>query len=304
MIAIIQSPPAFHDLACSLKLALAHIEEAAANGAQLIVFGECWFTGYPAWLDICSDVALWDHEPVKAAWAKMFENGMEIPGKEFKALRNAAKQHAVTLVIGMNEIITKGPGNNTIYNAVVTIDRKGKLANHHRKLMPTYTEKLVHGLGDGHGLRSVETPLGRVGALICWEHWMPLARQAMHDQHEDIHIALWPSIRERHILASRHYAFEGRCVVVAVGQMQSVAAIPEGLTLAGPAPDFLLNGGSCVIGPTGDFILEPQFDFEGILYVEMPPLHKLLAERMNLATSGHYQRHDVFRLKVDRRRLK
>ena len=219
-------------------------------------------------------------------------------------MQKLAKKLRVSICIGANEVIRKGKGNGTIYNTAIIINEKGNLANHHRKLMPTYNEKLIYGLGDGHGLQSVPTSAGNIGALICWEHWMPLARQAMHDEGEDIHIALWPAVKEMHQIASRQYAFEGRCFVVSVGQILRTRDIPDTLEL----PEYLqqspliLNGGSCVISPKGDFLLKPQYDVQEILYLDLPAFDMLTEERMNLATSGHYQRHDVFTLEIDKKR--
>jgi len=282
------------------------IVEAAQSGAQIVAFGECWLSGYPSWLDYCPEVNFWDHEPIKSVWADMYENSVEINGAEVKTLQRLAKKHEVVLVVGINEVVKKGKGNSTIYNAIITINEKGDLLNHHRKLMPTYTEKLVHGLGDGAGLRAVDTAAGRIGSLICWEHWMPLTRQAMHDEGEDIHFALWPAVKESHEIASRQYAFEGRCFVISIGQILQVEDLPSQLTLPkelqGKNKNYVLNGGSCIIGPDGKFLLPPQYETESIIYFDLPPFRTLWKERMNLATSGHYQRPDVFKLKINRKR--
>ncbi|MCB0641161.1 MAG: hypothetical protein KDC44_05950, partial [Phaeodactylibacter sp.] len=202
-LAIIQEKPIANSLAACLEIALASIERAVSEGAQIIVFGECWFTGYPAWIDHCLDLGLWEHEPVKEVWARLYANGLEIPGPEVEQLCALAARHEVVLVLGANEVIRRGKGNGSLYNTALIIDSKGRIANHHRKLMPTYTERMIHGLGDGQGLQSVPTQYGDIGALICWEHWMPLARQAMHDAGEQIHVALWPCVKENNILASR-----------------------------------------------------------------------------------------------------
>jgi predicted amidohydrolase len=178
------------------------------------------------------------------------------------------------------------------------LDNNGELIMHHRKLMPTYTERMVYGQGAGDDLGSADTAFGKIGGLICWEHWMPLARQAMHNSGEVIHIAVWPTVHEMHQIASRHYAFEGRCYVVAVGQIMLADDIPEGLklpeNLAGKDGMMVMNGGSCVIGPDGKYLLEPQFDQVGILYIDIEDLDRVIGERMNLDSSGHYQRADVF----------
>ena len=306
-IAIVQHKPVFNNLQESMAKAKAIISEAAKNKAKIIAFGECWLSGYPSWLDYCPEAGLWDHDPIKSIWAKMYENAVEIGGKEVKCLQTWAKKYKVVLVIGMNEVVKKGKGNSTIYNAIIVIGENGKLLNHHRKLMPTYTEKLVHGLGDGAGLNAVDTSVGRIGALICWEHWMPLARQAMHDEGEDIHFALWPALKESHVIASRQYAFEGRCFVFSIGQILRVEDLPKELKLPkhlkGKNKTYVLNGGSCVIGPNGQFLLQPQYEKEETIYFDLPPLNTLIKERMNLATSGHYQRPDIFKLKVNKKRI-
>ena len=151
------------------------------------------------------------------------------PGPVTEALGAAARDAGVVLVIGVTERIDSGPSHGTLYNAALTFDADGRLANHHRKLVPTYTERMVWGLGDADGLTAVETKVGRVGALVCWEHWMPLARQAMHDSGEDIHVALWPTAHEMLQVASRHYAFEGRCFVLAAGSLMRASALPPEL---------------------------------------------------------------------------
>lgn len=305
-IAIIQTRPAIRNLQACLEKATTYIKEAAQQGAQMIVFGECWFTGYPAWIDYCLDLGLWDHPPVKKLWATLYEQALEIPSPPFQQLQNLARQYRVFLILGANEAVRKGKGSGTLYNAALIIGPDGQLLNHHRKLMPTYTERLIHGLGDGHGLRTVDTPHGRLGTLICWEHWMPLARQVLHDEAEEIHFALWPFVKDSHLIASRQYAYEGRCYVVAVGQIYTIADLPQGLQyppeLSTNPTEQLLRGGSCAIGPDGNFLLEPQYGTEGIIYLTLPPLADLYPEKMNLAVSGHYQRPDVFQYTVNRQR--
>ena len=305
-IAIIQDQPTFGNLRKSIERSLTHIENAALNGAELIVFGETWLGGYPAWIDICPEVAMWQHPPVLEAWQSIYENGLEIPSSELDQLKQAASKYRVTIVMGINEAVKKGKGNGTIYNAIITINEKGELVNHHRKLMPTFNEKLIYGHGDGHGLNAVETNVGRVGSLICWEHWMPLARQEMHDEGEDIHIALWPSVKKAHQIASQQYAFEGRCFVIAVGQIVPVSDFHKALTLPPHLenqPETLVcNGGSCVIDPEAEFILEPQFEQKDIFYVDLPAKETLTKYKMTLSVSGHYQRNDVFQLTVNKKR--
>lgn len=306
-IAIIQESPVYLQLKWSLEKAESLIQKAAESKVDLIVFGETWLTGYPAWLDYCPNIALWDHEPTKEVFAKMYANGIAVPSEETNLIGKWARQYGVTIVIGVNEVVKNGVGQGTIFNSILTFSHEGHLVNHHRKLMPTFTEKLLYGLGDGAGLKTVDTPFGKLGSLICWEHWMPLTRQAMHNAGEVIHIALWPAVIERHIWASRHYAFEGRCFVVAVGQMLRVRDLPSELDLPeqfdGNPDELILGGGSCIIDPTGHFLLEQQQGKEEVIIAEIPDLQQVTRERMTLDVTGHYQRADVFDFRVDKRRL-
>src|SRR5205814_6106048 len=203
----------------------------------------------------CRDVAIWSHPPVKAAYARMAANSVAVDGESGRALGQIARELGVTLVAGVVERVDNGPGRGTLYNALLTYAPDGTLANHHRKLMPTFSERLVWGTGDTNGVRAVETLIGRVGGLVCWEHWMPLARQALHDSGEDVHVAAWPTVHEMHQVASRQYAFEGRCFVLASGALMRAAALPPELELhpdrvSGP-DQWVLRGGSAIIGPDG-----------------------------------------------------
>ena len=300
-VAIVQARPVSMDLAASLEKALALAERAADRGARLIVFGETWLPGYPAWLDYCPGAALWNHAPTKQVFARLRANSLVVPGPETAEIEAFSRARGVTLVIGVNERVDRGPGNGTLYNSLLTFGPDGSLVNHHRKLVPTYTERLVWGQGDGHGLRAVDTPVGRVGGLVCWEHWMPLARQALHISGEHIHIAVWPTVNELHQLASRHYAFEGRCFVLAAGSLMAVADLPPGLDvptdLARRPDDLLLTGGSAVIGPDGQYLVEPAYGEEAVLVAELN-LGDLDRERMTLDVTGHYHRPDIFEFTV------
>ncbi len=303
-VAIIQASPVFLNLAASLEKAVALVGEAAKQGARFAAFGETWLAGYPAWLDFCPAAALWDHEPTKEVFARMRQTSVVVPSGETEILGRAARENKIAVVIGINERVERGAGSGTLYNSLLTFDETGNLANHHRKLVPTYTERLVWGNGDGDGLRAVETAgAGRVGSLVCWEHWMPLARQAMHDAGEQIHVAVFPTVHEAHQIASRHYAFEGRCFVLAVGSILHAADLPTALTkntdLEKSPEKLLLRGGSCVIAPDGNFVVEPIFDHEQIICAEID-LAQIDREKMTLDVSGHYSRPDVFALEVNR----
>src|SRR5258708_3224 len=292
-VAIAQFAPVYLDKRASLAKALALIQQAAKRDAQLVAFGESWLPGYPAWLDVCPSVALWENASAKDIFAKLRNNSITVPGEEVNALSEAARDLKIAIVIGASERVDAGPGNGTLYNSLLTISEDGQLRNHHRKLVPTYTERLVWGNGDGRGLEAVSTAAGRIGGLICWEHWMPLARMALHNSGEHIHVAVWPTVHELHQLASRHYAFEGRCFVLAVGLMMPAEDLPREL-LGGVPPSlgddqWVERGGGAIIGPDSHYVVQPVFNREALIGADLgfKPLDR---EAMPLRVSGHYAR--------------
>ena len=303
-VAVVQAEVA-PDLESGLARTASLAREAAAEGAKLVVFPETWLPGYPAWLDVCRDAALWDFPPVKAVFARMAANSVVVDGEAGKALGAIAAESGVTMVVGVIERVEAGPGRSTLYNSLLTYGPDGALLNHHRKLVPTYTERMVWGNGDAQGLQAVETPAGRVGGLICWEHWMPLARQAMHDSGEDIHVAAWPTAHEMHQVASRQYAFEGRCFVLAAGSLAYGRDLPPELEAHAdrvPGPDTpVLRGGSAIIGPDGSYLVGPVYERTIILHAVLE-LDRVREEAMTLDVSGHYSRPDCLEFTVNRER--
>ena len=304
-VAVVQAEIA-PDLESGLSRTRELTHAAADRGAKLVVFPETWIPGYPAWLDVCRDVALWDHGPVKRVFARMAENSVDVAGESGRALGTIAGDAGVTLVVGVTERVGAGAGRGTLYNALLTFGSDGTLLNHHRKLVPTYTERMVWGQGDAAGLAAVETGVGRVGGLICWEHWMPLARQALHDSGEDIHIAVWPTAHEMLQVASRHYAFEGRCFVIAAASLMRMDALPPELEVH---PDkvsqlWALRGGSAIVAPNGRYVAEPVYEAPCTIVADLD-LASVREESMSLdvAAGGHYSRPDVLSVRIDRRRL-
>lgn len=297
-VAIAQFAPVYLDKRASLAKALDLIQRAANRGARLVAFGETWLAGYPAWLDVCPGAALWQNPSAKDVFARLRNNSITVPGEEVNLLSEAARDLKIAIVIGVNERVDSGPGNGTLYNSLLTISDDGQLKNHHRKLVPTYTERLVWGNGDGRGLEAASTSVGRVGGLICWEHWMPLARMAMHNSGEHIHVAVWPTVHELHQLASRHYAFEGRCFVLAVGLMMPTEDLPrelqDGATFRAGNGQWIERGGSAMIGPDAQYVLDPVFDREELLVSDLD-LAQIDREMMTFDVSGHYARPDLFR---------
>lgn len=202
---------------------------------------------------------------------------------------------------------------DSLYNTMLFLSNNGSSYYVHRKLTPTFTERLVWGQGDGSTLTTITTEYGRIGGLICWEHWLPLARAAMHSMHEIVHVAQWPGVGEMHQIASRHYAFEGQCYVLAAGTVlrksevlngfdSLPSPVPEARTLLEHIPDndnqLLQHGGSSIIAPNGTYVVEPVYESETILYAELDP-DKVLEGKMHLDTDGHYSRPDVFHLTVN-----
>jgi predicted amidohydrolase len=290
-VAVVQAHPVFLDLDASLERLESWAGRASQEGAELIVFPETWLPGYPAWLDTSPGAALWDDPGAKQVFARLMENSLEIPGPSVDRIGAAAAKCGSAIVVGAHE--RKG---RSLYNVLLTFGADGELLNHHRKLVPTYTERMVWGRGDGGGLRVV--PVGGVplGGLICWEHWMPMPRQVLHDAGEQIHVAQWPWVKEMHRIASRHYAFEGRCFVIAAGGLLRAGDLPPELPLPDADPEkLLLRGGSLIAAPDGRVIAGPVLDEETVLVADCD-LREIAAESMALDVSGHYSRPDLFRL--------
>jgi nitrilase len=300
-VAAVQAAPAFMDREASVEKARRLVAEAGANGARLAVFPETWLPGFPIWIERAPGAALWDHEPAKQTFTRLVANAVEVPGPATEALCEAAAEAGCGVVMGVNERESGRP-SGTLYNTIVYIDAGGELLGKHRKLIPTYAERLIWGQGDGSTLGVFDSPAGRVGGLVCWEHWMPLARHAMHVEREQVHAALWPAVEDIHLVASRHYAFEGRCFVVAVGSVLRRDAIPEDLKIfhddgIDPA-EYLLCGGSAIIGPDGNLLAGPAGVEETILYADLDT-SRIAAEQQTFDSVGHYSRPDIFAVSVD-----
>jgi predicted amidohydrolase len=294
----VQNSPVFLNLKKSVEKACDLIAGAAHEGAQLIVFPETWLTGYPIWFDMAPGAALWDSEAANEVYQRLFENSPALGDPTIQQLGKAAKSAGAIIVMGLHE-----RDGSTLYNTTLYLDSDGEIMGHHRKLVPTYTERLIWGRGDGSTLDVFDTPFGLLGGLICWEHWMPLARYHFHAQQELIHIAQWPSVKTMHQIASRHYAIEGRCFVIATGTvLYRDEVLASGMPLFDQIPneedDLVLRGGSCIIGPDGEYLAEPVFNKPALVTAEIDP-QKTIIPAMTLDITGHYARPDVFTLQVN-----
>ncbi len=299
--AIVQKPPVALDLAASLDRAASWIAEAAAGGARLILFPETFLPGYPSWvwrLRPGPDIRLGNE-----IHARLRRNAVDLSGEALDPVREAAARHRTVVVIGLHEIDAAYSGS-TLFNTVAVIGEDGRILHRHRKLVPTNPERMVWGAGDASGLRVVETPLGRLGVLICWENYMPLARFALYAQNIEIYLAPTWDCGETWLASMRHIAKEGGCWVLATGTAMQAGDLPAdfpGRDRLYPDPEeWLCRGDAVVIRPFGGILAGPLACEKEILYAEVDPEAARRA-RKTLDVAGHYGRPDVFRLEVDRR---
>jgi nitrilase len=305
-VAAAQIAPVFMDRDATVAKVVATIDECGRNGADVVGFGETLVPGYPMWI---YGAAGWDDPVTKRVFAQLQENSVEVPSPATDRLCDAARRAGTMVVVGINERDTEF-SRGTLYNSLLFISAEGEIMGVRRKLMPTHAERIVWGQGDGSSLQVYDSPVGRIGGSICWEHWMPLNRFVMHAKGEQIHVAAWPEVPDIHHVASRHYAFEGRCFVICVGSymtMDHVAAnfeLRSVLAAAGQFsanPDEILPGGSGIIGPDGNWIAGPVAGREEVVYADVD-LSAVGGEQMAFDAAGHYNRPDIFSLQVDERR--
>lgn len=295
-VAIAQFAPAVLDLRRSVDKAISIISQAAKKKVSLLAFPETWIPVYPVWADM-GTFSQWDHPAAKKLYARLHGQSLEVGSPEFRKLAAAIRKANLHVVIGVNERAGK-----SLYNSLLFFDSSGTLIGHHRKLVPTFGERLVWGHGDAAGLQVHDTPFGKIGGLVCWEHWMPAARQVLHEQGELFHIAAWPHGKERHQIASRHYAFEGRAFVLAAAMFLRKDMFPKDYELSWELetlPDVLIDGGSAVIGPDGEYIVPPVTGREELIVADLDP-QRAIEESLTLDVAGHYSRPDVFTLDVRR----
>jgi nitrilase len=295
-VACVQAEPVVLDREATLDKLEALTREAAGRGADLVVFPETFVSVYPssAW---ASELARWGDSRAKAAFAALVRSAVEVPGPAVERLGEVAREHSVWLVTGVNEL---DPGRNgTVYNTLLYLAPDGSLALRHRKLVPTNHERLVWGQGDGGGLRALETPLGRLGGLICWENYMPLARFALYESGVEIYLAPTADDSDEWQSTLVHLARESRAFVVSPCHFQRASAYPDDFPLREllEGRDVIGRGGSAVLAPDGRYVAGPLYGEEGILVADLER-STLLEERQRFDAAGHYHRPDVLRLDV------
>jgi len=300
-LAIVQVAPVVLDRDETLKRAIAYVDEAAAGGAELVVFPEAFVPGYPAWVWRLRPGTDWDLG--ERLHARLLEQAVDLRRGDLAPLCEAARRNRVTVLCGIDER-DAGLSRSTLYNTYLVIGTDGEVRNRHRKLMPTNPERMVWGFGDASGLNVVDTPCGRIGTLICWENYMPLARYALYAQGVEIYVAPTYDSGDDWIGSLRHIAREAGCWVVGSGNLLRGSDMPldiDGVAALYPDRDEWVNpGDAVVIAPGGDLVAGPMRREQGILYAEVDA-SRVAGARRTLDVVGHYARPDIFQLSVDRR---
>ncbi len=280
-----------------------YIGEAAKEGCDLVVFGEALLPGYPFWLSITRG-SEFDSRIQKEIHAHYIRNAVNIESGELSSICKCAGRNNIAVYLGTIER-AQNRGGHSLYCTLVYINEKGEIMSSHRKLQPTYEERLAWSPGDGNGLRVHRLKEFTLGGLNCWENWMPLSRTALYGMGEDLHVAAWPGAKKNTRDITRFIAMEARSFVVSVSGLMSIKDFPEDTphldTILANAPEVLADGGSCIAGPDGNWLVEPVINSEKIICADLD-FNRVLEERQNFDPSGHYSRPDVTRLKINRER--
>ncbi len=292
--AVVQDSPIVFDREATIEKVNALVSQAARQGATLIVMPEAFVSAYPTGLDFGARVGL--RQPKgRDDFRRYYESAVEVPGPACDALGRAAREAGVYLVIG---VIERDGG--TLYCTVLFFSPDGRLMGKHRKLMPTAMERLVWGFGDGSTMPVFDTPLGKMGAVICWENYMPMLRMHMYAQGIQLYCAPTADHRDTWLPSMRHVALEGRCFVLSCCQYLTRANCPEDYAaIQGSDPaTILMSGGSCIIGPLGQILAGPNFEGPCILTADLD-LGEIPRSKYDFDVVGHYARPDIFRLYVN-----
>lgn len=302
-VALSQIAPVWLNKEATLDKVKIQINEAASKKAHLIIFGEGLVPGYPFWLAL-TDGAQWDNKIQKELHAHYIRNAVTIEDGDLDEICQKAKKHQLAIYLGIIER-PLDRGGHSLYASLVYISEKGVIQSVHRKLQPTYDERLAWAQGDGHGLKVHALGPFHVGGLNCWENWMPLPRAALYGQGENLHVAVWPGSERNTKDITRFIALEGRSYVISVSGLMHAEDFPHDTPhldkILEKAPKVLANGGSCVAAPNGDWLLEPILNKAGNFYTTLD-IDMVLEERQNFDPAGHYSRPDVTKLVLNNER--
>ncbi|MDN3641592.1 carbon-nitrogen hydrolase family protein [Lutimonas halocynthiae] len=298
-----QIAPVWLDKQMTIAKIIFQINEAADKKCELLVFGEGLLPGYPFWLGL-THATEFDSKMQKEMHAHYVRNAIQIEAGELQDITNLCRDRKISVYLGLIER-PLNRGGHSLYCSLVYIDAKGEIQSVHRKLQPTYDERLTWSPGDGNGLQVHPLKKFTVGGLNCWENWMPLPRTALYGLGEDLHIAVWPGSDHNTRDITRFIARESRSFVISVSSLMNRKDFPNDTPyldkILQDCPDVLANGGSCIAGPDGEWIIEPQIGKEGLIIQDID-FNRVLEERQNFDVVGHYSRPDVTRLTVNRER--
>lgn len=298
-VAVVQAAPVLFDREATVEKACSLIEEAAEQGAQLVLFPEAFIPAYPRGLAFGTVVG--SRSPVgRRVWQRYWENTVEVPGPTTLRLGEAAKKANVYLAIGVIER-DAARSTGTLYCTLLYFGPEGRLLGKHQKLKPTAGERLIWGEGDGSTLTVIQTEIGKIGGLICWENYMPLARMAMYNKGVELYLAPTADARDTWQATLRHIACEGRCFVLGCNQYMTKEMYPDDLKELkelDEQPEIMCRGGSAIISPLGKVLAGPLYEQEGILFADLD-LGAIARGKFDFDVVGHYARPDVFQLTVN-----
>lgn len=304
-VALAQIAPVWLDRAATLEKVVKAVEMAGKAEADLVTFGEALVPGYPFWVERTGGAAF-DDPQQKRFYAHYLDQGVDIDRGDLSPLCATAAQYKIAVYVGIMER-AGDRGGHSLYASLVYIDKEGAIKSVHRKLQPTFEERLVWGMGDGHGLKAHKLGAFTLGGLNCWENWLPLARAALYGQGVDLHVSVWPGGAHNTEHIARFIALESRSYVIAVSGLMRPQDIPSGSPLADAMKDgseaaYFANGGSGLMDPQGKWVIAPVIDKEAIILAD---IHhgKVREERQTLDVAGHYARPDITELTINRRRL-
>ena len=301
-IAAAQTSPAWGDQAATTDVVVEWITRAREENVDLVAFGETFLSGYPIWVSR-TDATAWDDPDQKSAYAHYVGSAVRIDGPEISRIVETVAATGVFTYLGIAE---RSASEGTVYATYVAIDPEGGVVSAHRKLTPTYDERMVWGQGDGHGLRVHQVRDFKVSGLNCWENWVPSIRHTLYAQGTQLHVAGWPGSRGLTDDITRFIAREGRCYVLSAAQILKTESVPTDVPLRSKTltdeAEMVYPGGSAIAAPDGTWVAEPLYEQEGLVTAEIS-LDMVRGERQNFDPAGHYFRPDVIDVQVDRSRL-